>query len=98
MHIYPNKCYAGDLYCPDYVYYCTHIIDAAEVPEKGQAVYAYQVNFQMAVYLCKRLYRRILSSGHDLIIEISRYIEPNDRDGKINESCGQKVLLVLFIA
>ena len=56
--------------------YCTHIIDAAEVPEKEQAVYAYQVNFQMAVYLCKRFYRRILSSGHDLIIEISRYIEP----------------------
>ena len=31
--------------------YCTRIIGAAEVPEKEQAVYAYQVNFKMAVYL-----------------------------------------------
>ncbi len=56
--------------------YCTRIIGAAEVPEKEQAVYAYQVNFKMAVYLCKRFYRQILSGGQELIEEISRYIEP----------------------
>lgn len=77
--------------------YCTRIIGAAEVPEKEQTVYAYQVNFKMAVYLCKRFYRRILSGGQALIEEISRYIEPIQPGRQDQCKLYRKDLPVLFI-
>ena len=55
--------------------FCTRIASAVVVEKRQQAIYAYQVNFKMAVYLCKNFYRRIASMGPDLMIEIGQYTE-----------------------
>lgn len=55
--------------------FCTRIVGAVVVKKKEHTVHAYQVNFKMAVYLCKRFYRHNISLGLNLIEEISKYIE-----------------------
>ena len=55
--------------------FCTRIASAVVVEKRQQAIYAYQVNFKMAVYLCKNFYSRIASMGPDLMIEIGQYTE-----------------------
>lgn len=65
-----------EIYAALIVYnFCTRIVGAVVVAKKQPTIYAYQVNFKMAVYLCKNFYRRIASIGSDLMIEISQYTE-----------------------
>ena len=53
----------------------TRITGAVVVLKKEPTIYKYQVNFKMAVMLCKKFYRGTLSAGLDLIEEIGRYVE-----------------------
>lgn len=55
--------------------FCTRIVSAVIVNKKEHTIHTYQVNFKMAVYLCKRFYRSAISVGLNLIEEIGRYIE-----------------------
>lgn len=55
--------------------FCTRIVSSVVVDKKEHTVHAYQVNFKMAVYLCKKFYRDTISVGHNLIEEIGKYIE-----------------------
>ena len=65
-----------EIYAALIVYnFCTRIVSAVVVEKRQQAIHAYQVNFKMAVYLCKNFYRRIASMGPDLMIEIGQYTE-----------------------
>lgn len=55
--------------------FCTRIVSSVVVDKKEHTVHAYQVNFKMAVYLCKKFYRDTISVGLNLIEEIGKYIE-----------------------
>lgn len=62
-----------EIYAALIVYnYCTRIAGAVVVQKKEPTVHSYQVNFKMAVYLCKRFYRGILSKTLNLLEEISK--------------------------
>lgn len=65
-----------EIYAALIVYnFCTRIVGAVVVEKRQQTIHAYQVNFKMAVYLCKNFYRRNVSIGSDLMMEIGKYIE-----------------------
>ena len=55
--------------------FSTRITGAVVVQKKEPTIHAYQVNFKMAVMLCKKFYRGTLSAGLDLIEEIGRHVE-----------------------
>ena len=55
--------------------FSTRITGAVVVQKKEPTIYAYQVNFKMAVMLCKKFYRGTLAAGLDLIEEIGRHVE-----------------------
>ena len=56
--------------------FCNRICGAVVVEQKPKNVYAYRVNFKMAVYLCREFYRNRRQDGETLMKEISRYTEP----------------------
>ena len=86
-----------EIYAALFMYNLSTRITGAVVQKKEPTIYAYQVNFKMAVYLCERFYRQILSGGQALIEGISRYIEPIRPGRQDQRKLRSKGLPVLFI-
>lgn len=56
--------------------FCNRISNAVVIEQKETNIYAYKVNFTMAIYLCKQFYKNPNASGEKLMQDIVRYTEP----------------------
>lgn len=56
--------------------FASRVVNAIVVEQKPKCVYAYQVNFTMAVYLCREFLRQPRGSGEALLERIQKYMEP----------------------
>ena len=56
--------------------YCSRMAANASVHQSKGAIYAYQLNFTMAIHLCKLYYKWRRRNFKDLLIEIGKYAEP----------------------
>ena len=54
----------------------SRIAGNASVCKRKKAVYAYKVDFTMAIHLCRMFYREGSSDYKTLIYDISKYTEP----------------------
>ena len=56
--------------------YCSRIAANASVRQRKGAIYEYQVNFTMAIHLCKLYYKWHKTNLRQLLAEIGQYAEP----------------------
>lgn len=64
--------------------FSSRIAGAVVIEKKPQNIYAYRVNFTMAVFLCREYYRNRSKDGETLMREIARYTVPI-RPGRADE-------------
>lgn len=63
--------------------FCSRIASQIVIKKKSKNILAYQVNWKMAVFLCKKFYRDKNGKSKQLLTEIEKYIEavrPNRAD------------------
>lgn len=56
--------------------YCSRISVNASLKKNNERLYSHQVNFVMAIHLCKFYYKRNKTNFKELLSEISKYTEP----------------------
>lgn len=56
--------------------YCSRIAGNAEIYKRNNTVYAYKVNFTMAIHLCRKFFRESGINFKKLIKDIGKYSEP----------------------
>lgn len=56
--------------------FASRVVNAIVVEQKPERAYAYQVNFTMAVYLCRKFLRQPRGSSKALLERIQKYMEP----------------------
>lgn len=56
--------------------YCSRISNQAIVKNRVKTVYAYKINFTMAIHLCRTFYKRGLRDIDKLLDDIGKYTEP----------------------
>ena len=56
--------------------FASRVVNAVVVEQKLERSYVYQVNFTMAVYLCREFLRQPHGNGEALMERIQKYTEP----------------------
>lgn len=56
--------------------FCSRIAEKVVIEKPKRNIHAYKVNWNMAVYLCKKFYREENGNGKQLLKDIAKYTEP----------------------
>lgn len=77
LHCKKEELIEQEIYAAIIMYnYCSRVAANAKVEQKDSKIYAYQVDFTMAIHLCKWYYKQRNMDFKQLILDICKYTEP----------------------
>ncbi len=77
LHCKKEELVEQEIYAAIIMYnYCSRIAANVSIEQHGKRVYEYQVDFTMAIHLCKCYYKQYNTDFKQLIWDISKYAEP----------------------
>lgn len=77
LHCKKEELVEQEIYAAVIMYnYCSRIAANASIKQDSNRIHDYQVDFTMAIHLCKWYYKQYKTDVKRLILDISQYIEP----------------------
>lgn len=77
LHCKKDELVAQEIYAALIMYnYCSRMATNVAVHQSKNAIYAYKVNFTMAIRLCKLYYKWRRKNFKQLFVDIGKYVEP----------------------
>ena len=76
LHCKKDDLVKQELYAALIMYnFCSRIANVIAIQSQSQKKYQYKINFTMAVYLCRKYYRHLISAS-TLLRDLTSYLEP----------------------